>query len=150
MDLMPPLPIDTATAAASSEQPERLLAKLENEAVDPADARQMAKLWDVAEGFEEMFLRLMLGTMRKTTMNSDLLGNDSAMEVYRGMQDEYLAETLAKRRDFGLSKMIVDWMVQRQAASGTSKANAVQAAGAYQAAAGPAAVGHSEIFADGQ
>jgi Rod binding domain-containing protein len=67
-------------------------------------------MWRVAEGFEAMFLDLMMSTMRKTVDESSIFGNSNAMQIYRGMQDQYLAETISKGRQFGLSRLIFDWM----------------------------------------
>jgi len=75
---------------------------------------QVEQYWQVAEGFEEIFLNTMLSTMRKTTMDSGLTGEGNDAKIYRSMFDQELAKEMAKRRDFGLSKQIFEWLTRNK------------------------------------
>lgn len=146
MNLISPASFDAAVQSAQTAQSDKLLAELEASAQAPEEG----KLWEVAEGFEEMFLRLMLGTMQKTTMKSELYEDSNAMDTYRSMQNDFLAKSLAQSHQFGLSEMIVEWMVQRRPASVQATTDATQAQKAYQAASAAGTVESPEIFADRQ
>lgn len=79
---------------------------------DPALTERVEEAWRAAEDFEAIYLRMMLRTMRKTSMETGLFGESSnAMQVYQSLQDDYLAEQLSRSRQFGLSRMIFDYLV---------------------------------------
>lgn len=56
--------------------------------------------------FESFLLTYMIKKMRDTVMESDLLGNRKAENVYRSMLDEQIARELSKQGGLGLGKMI--------------------------------------------
>ncbi len=80
---------------------------------DKAEGKDQARqYWEVAEGFEEIFLYTMLSTMRKTTMNSGLFGEGNDAKIYQSMFDQEVSSQMSKRHDFGLGKQIFDWLTR--------------------------------------
>lgn len=63
------------------------------------------KLAKVAQQFEALFLRQMLGAARKASLGGDLLGGQ-ALETFRTMQDEHFSDLAAQRGTLGLAAMI--------------------------------------------
>lgn len=68
------------------------------------------RLWKVAEGFEEIFLNMMLKQMRKTTFDSGLLGSGNDAKIYQEMFDSEVSRLVSERREFGLGKMVHDFL----------------------------------------
>ncbi|NOY52381.1 MAG: peptidoglycan DD-metalloendopeptidase family protein [Deltaproteobacteria bacterium] len=56
--------------------------------------------------FESFLLTYMIKKMRDTVMQSDLLGNRKAENIYRSMLDEQIAHELSQRGGLGLADMI--------------------------------------------
>jgi len=56
--------------------------------------------------FESFLLTYMIKKMRDTVMESDLLGNRKAENVYRSMMDEQIAHELSQQGGLGLADMI--------------------------------------------
>lgn len=61
-----------------------------------------AKLREACEGFESLFLNMMLQKMRKTVPESELTSS-YAMSTYQEMLDENIAETVSKGRGIGIA-----------------------------------------------
>ena len=61
-----------------------------------------AKLKEACEGFETLFLNMMLKEMRKTVPESES-SNSYAMGLYQEMLDEEIAETAAKGKGIGIA-----------------------------------------------
>lgn len=64
-----------------------------------------AELRKVAQGFEAMLLRQLIGAMRKGSLGEDIFGS-SANATYREMADARTADALAQRGAFGIAQMI--------------------------------------------
>lgn len=79
-----------------------------------AGREKAEKYWEVAEGFEEVFLSLMMRAMRKTTMESGFLGSGNDAKIYQSMYDQEIASSMAERREFGISRMIFDWLTRNE------------------------------------
>ena len=58
-----------------------------------------------AVAFEALFLRQLIGTMRKGSLGEDLFGS-SASTTYREMADARTADALAERGAFGIAALI--------------------------------------------
>jgi len=93
---------------------------------------QAHSYWEVAEGFEEIFLYTMLATMRKTTMDSGLLGEGNDAKIYQSMFDQEVALQMSKRHDFGLSRQIFDWLTRNKPELRNAMGKAAQAYRANQ------------------
>jgi peptidoglycan hydrolase FlgJ len=66
--------------------------------VDPA-------LRKAAQGFEAVFLREMIGSMRKAKLADDMFGS-SATDSFREIADARTAETMASLGQFGIAAMV--------------------------------------------
>lgn len=74
-------------------------------ALDPAHE----KLKKATEGFESYFLHQLLVEMRKTVPKDTEAKDDAHQEeTFRDMMDQTLADTISRRGDFGLGKMMYD------------------------------------------
>ena len=65
-----------------------------------------AALHKAAVAFEGFFHGLMLRTMRKTVHEGTRFHGGAGERVFRGMQDELLAERMAEGGGLGIAKMI--------------------------------------------
>lgn len=59
----------------------------------------------VAEQFEAVFLRQMIGSMRQAKLADDLFGS-SATESFRELADARTADSMAALRQFGIADLI--------------------------------------------
>ena len=66
--------------------------------VDPA-------LRKAAQGFEALFLRQVIGSMRQAKLGDDLFGS-SATNTYREMSDKQLADSLAQKGSIGIAASV--------------------------------------------
>lgn len=73
--------------------------------VDPA-------LRKAAQGFEAVFLRQVIGSMRQAKLGDDLFGS-SATDTYREMSDRQLADSLAQKGAFGISALVEKQLTQK-------------------------------------
>jgi len=75
--------------------------------VNPAEEQRRAQMRQAAEGFEAIFLRQMIGSMRQARLAEDVFGSQ-ATEQFRDMGDAQLAESMAKQRSFGIAEMLLN------------------------------------------
>jgi peptidoglycan hydrolase FlgJ len=68
-------------------------------------APQKQELRKAAEGFEEIFLRQIIGEMRKAKLADDLFGS-SATDSFRELTDANSAKALSARGAFGIADMV--------------------------------------------
>lgn len=59
----------------------------------------------VAESFEAIILRQLLGSMRKAKLSEDMFGS-SATDNFREMADARTADSMAGMRQFGIADMV--------------------------------------------
>ncbi len=77
----------------------------------PAPDKAHADLKKATQGFESYFLHQLLQEMRKTVPKDTLLGDDAhQQEIFQDMMDQTMADSIAKRGDLGLGKMLYDQM----------------------------------------
>jgi flagellar protein FlgJ len=67
-------------------------------AIDPA-------LRKAAQGFEAVFLRQVIGSMRQAKLADDIMGS-SATDTYRELADRQLADSMAARGSMGIAAMV--------------------------------------------
>ena len=89
-----PLPIDTASVSGDTR---RLASR--------------ANLDQAGRDFEAVFTRMMLKSMRKTHLAEDLFSN-KASETYRDMQDDKLADAMAKAKPMGIGKAVTEFLAK--------------------------------------
>ena len=96
MKLSMPLPLSALTQQANQ------LKKLPQSKGVSDDA----KLREVANDFEAIFIQQMLKTMRKTSFESDLLPKSEGEKVFQSLLDEQYALISAKSGSLGLGETI--------------------------------------------
>ncbi len=66
------------------------------------------ELKEACQGFEAIFLKSMLKSMRTSLLGEALFETDNhGMDIYKSMQDEYLAESLSKQgQGIGLGEFL--------------------------------------------
>ncbi len=67
---------------------------------------EQQRLEQVAQAFEAIFLRDMIGAMRKAGLNEDLLGNSGGSQ-FRDMMDERVADDMAQTKGIGIAQLLV-------------------------------------------
>ncbi len=73
--------------------------------VDPA-------LRKAAQGFEALFLRQIIGSMRQAKLGDDLFGS-SATDTYREMSDRQLADSLSQKGAFSIAALVEAQLTQK-------------------------------------
>lgn len=72
------------------------------------DTVRDAKLREAARGFEAIFLRQLLRTMRTTIPGAGPYGNGAAGDIYGDMIENGLAETMSERGNIGVARLLID------------------------------------------
>jgi flagellar protein FlgJ len=70
------------------------------------DGPHTPSLKDAAQGFESVFLSMLLKEMRQTLEPGSLFGNDSS-DVYGGLFDQFMAQHLAQGKGMGLAQSLM-------------------------------------------
>jgi peptidoglycan hydrolase FlgJ len=73
---------------------------------DPAKAEQRAALEKAAKGFEAVFMRQLLGSMRNASLGESIDGS-SAVEQFREMSDANMADSLASKNSLGIAQLLL-------------------------------------------
>lgn len=63
-------------------------------------------LLKAAQGFEAVFLREMIGSMRKAKLTQEELFGSSATDNFRELADANLADTMSGLGQFGIAKLV--------------------------------------------
>lgn len=79
-------------------------------------ANEADKLKAVAKQFEAVFMRQMIGSMRKAKLSDDVMGSD-ATDQFTEMQDSHVADDLAGKGVLGIADMLVKQFSARVASS---------------------------------
>ena len=78
-----------------------------------ASAQRQQELRQAAQAFEAVFIRQLLGAMRRAKLADDMFGSQATDQV-RGMADSRLADTMSQRGTFGIADMLVAQFQRRQ------------------------------------
>jgi hypothetical protein len=70
------------------------------------------KLRKAAEGFEAIFIRQLLSTMRSTIPDGGMLGSGMAGNIYGDIIDNAMSETMSKRSELGLADVLYNRLVK--------------------------------------
>lgn len=70
-----------------------------------AKSGQTDKLKTAAQGFEAVFLRQMISSMRSASLGDDIFGSDASNQ-FRDMADARTADNMSKQGRFGIAEMI--------------------------------------------
>lgn len=92
-----------ANALSAPITPGNRIPVIDKSKVDP-------QILKVAQGFESMFLELMLKEMRKTIPKNEFDLESPATEIYRGMMDEESVAKTVKGGGVGLADQIVAYL----------------------------------------
>jgi len=76
------------------------------------DEARDAELRKAAEGFEAIFIRQFLKSLRATLPGGGLFGTGAEGEIYADMMDNAIAETASKRGAFGIADIIYRQLVR--------------------------------------
>ena len=71
-----------------------------------AKSGQPAKIKQLANEFESLFLEIVLKSMRETVQKSELVNGGNAEEIYRSMLDQEYAKNMAGMRQSGIGDAI--------------------------------------------
>lgn len=71
-----------------------------------SENKDEAKLREVCNNLESVFLNMMFKSMRSTVQKSDLLGDSFATETYEDMLYENFAEEASKAKGLGLGEIL--------------------------------------------
>ncbi|MFC1692550.1 rod-binding protein [Candidatus Latescibacterota bacterium] len=74
--------------------------------------KEKARLLKATEGFEAIFIREILSTMRSSLQDGGMFGDGIAGQIYGDMMDNAIAETMSKRSALGLSDMLYRTLVK--------------------------------------
>ncbi len=69
------------------------LEKAKDKIIDPAEDKALK---EACAGFEAILMQTMLKSMRQSLPGDALFKESNATNIYKSMQDQYLAETLSK------------------------------------------------------
>ncbi|MBN2809593.1 MAG: rod-binding protein [Deltaproteobacteria bacterium] len=93
---------DNLTAAVSR----RKMQVEDAAAAGKSGAERDAKLQKACQGFEAIFLNVILQEMRKSIPEDGLLPTSNASRTWQQLFDNQLAENLASRQEMGVAKML--------------------------------------------
>jgi flagellar protein FlgJ len=79
---------------SQSQKPEPAAGKKEN----PEALRR------TSQQFEAIFIQQLFKGMRATVPTGDLLENDRSIEIYQGLMDQQVAETMARKQGLGIGR----------------------------------------------
>ena len=75
------------------------VAKLESVKKQVLDSEKDKELKSACEGFEAIFMKEMIQSMRNTLPGDALFKESNATNIYKSMQDQNLAESLSKSQN---------------------------------------------------
>jgi peptidoglycan hydrolase FlgJ len=79
-----------------------------------AEAKVDPELHKAAQGFEAVFLREMIASMRKAKLADGMLSS-AATDNFREMADARTADTMATRGQFGIAAMVEHQLLMQKA-----------------------------------
>lgn len=87
--------------------------------------QQDKKLREACQDFEAMFLKQLLGSMRKTVDKSELFGSGSEEEMFQEMMDTEVSKAAARTSPTGIADMLYNQvsadMQRRSQAAGSGQ-----------------------------
>lgn len=75
-----------------------------------ADDKQLK---EACQGFESIFVNMMLSEMRKSVPKSDLMGTSFANDTFTQMLDEEISEAVSKGKGIGIADMMYKQISQK-------------------------------------
>ncbi len=87
--------------------------RMDGVASDTSRLASAENLKAAGERFEAIFVNMMLTSMRKASLGEGLF-DTKAVEQFRDMQDQKLAETMASSTPMGIGKAMTDFLSKAQ------------------------------------
>ena len=81
--------------------------------VDSSRVTSKANLKEAGDKFESVFTGMMLGAMRKASL-ADTLFESKALDTFRDMQDQRIAESMATHSPIGIGKAMTEFLGRSQ------------------------------------
>lgn len=75
-------------------------------AISAASPPQKPQLKEAAQAFEAVFVRNLIGSMRKASLGDDLLGNSGGSQ-FRDMMDARIADDIATTGSIGIAGLLI-------------------------------------------
>lgn len=115
-----------------------LVSSSDNGQVNPEHARERLK--KATQAFEAVFVKQLLGQMRKSMTGSSLFGSSQQAGMYQDMMDDALSTQISKTGSFGLAKTLYKSMEKGLGLPSAAATPVAAEQGAANAAATSAAV----------
>ncbi|OQW39546.1 MAG: rod-binding protein [Proteobacteria bacterium SG_bin5] len=80
---------------------------------DTSRLANRANLEAAGRQFEQVFVQMMVKSMRQTHLAEDIFGS-KALDTFRDMQDEKLAAAMTSAKPLGIGKAVVDFLAKAQ------------------------------------
>ncbi|GAA0725992.1 rod-binding protein [Sphingomonas japonica] len=94
--------------------------------IDTSRLASAENLQQAGERFEAIFTNMMLSSMRKAKL-ADGLFESQALDQFRDMQDQQLAQSMAQTAPIGIGKAMTDFLAKQAALPAVSQASATGA-----------------------
>ena len=106
-------------------------AKADDLSVRSAREKDVAKVKQLANDFESVFLEQMFKSMRASVQKSGLVDGGNAEEIYTSMLDSEYAKQMSKQGGSGLAEMIERQLLQTMGVKSAASPLATQRAAAH-------------------
>lgn len=104
--ILPTLGLVSAGNAAMDVSRQQVEIEIDAVAAGKNRVAREAKLEKACQGFEAIFINVILQEMRKSIPDDGLLPTSSATRTWQQLFDNQLAETLSSRQEMGVAKML--------------------------------------------
>ena len=104
--ILPTLGSVSAGNAAMDVSRQQMQTEIDAAATGKKSTEREAKLQKACQGFEAIFINVILQEMRKSIPDDGLLPTSNATRTWQQLFDNQLAETLASRQEMGVAKML--------------------------------------------
>lgn len=88
-----------------SSQMDKALSRFENMAKSKSVSEQK-KIEEAAQGFESMFVNMLISQMRKTIPDSELLENGPGRQMFEEMFDQEISKKISERGGIGIADAV--------------------------------------------
>ncbi len=93
--------------SAKYQQSDQRVSSFEAALQKAAEKKDMTQLKQVAADFEEIFMNMLLKSMRQTVGDGGLIEKDNQSQIFNSMLDEAFAEKLANAGGVGISDLLI-------------------------------------------
>lgn len=104
--------LEAAQSAREQAEVESAAGALKGGAEGKGNPADVAKVREVSQQFESLFLGYMMKTMRTAGPQSGFLGDSQGEKIFTEMKDEEMAKGMAKAGGIGLAKLLEQQLLQ--------------------------------------